>query len=350
MVHTQVNLDSLPDFVKNYAELLSDKVGGQVLSCSDQWFAPCVNLISNVAPIWAEGKYVDTGKWMDGWETRRHNPTYDWCILRLGMSGVIKGFEIDTAFFTGNYPPFASIEAICDDSEPTAKKLEASNEWFEVLAKSNLGPGCKQYFAIDSSKRWTHLRFKIYPDGGVARLRVYGQVSKDWSLVIPGELVDLAAIENGGIVVGCSDMYFGNKNNIIMPGRSVNMGDGWETKRRRGEGYDWLVVKLGASGSVKRVEVDTNWFKGNFPTSCSIDGIYSDSENDVPTGQWSEILPNTALTGHHRHLFQRELKDTDKTLTHIRLNIYPDGGVSRLRIHCAPSQSAQVENIRKINM
>ncbi|GAM24482.1 hypothetical protein SAMD00019534_076570 [Acytostelium subglobosum LB1] len=327
-----------PSFV-HYAEMLSDKVGGQALGCSDQWFAPCVNLISHSNPIWAEGKYVDTGKWMDGWETKRHNNTYDWCILRLGITGIIKGFEVDTAFFTGNYPPFASIEALCDDNEPTFAQLSASEQWSEILPKSNLGPGCKQYFAIESTTRWTHLRLKIYPDGGVARLRVYGLASKDWSLVFPGELVDLAAIESGGVVINCSDMYFGHKNNIIMPGRSVNMGDGWETKRRRGPGYDWLVLKLGAPGNVRRIEVDTNWFKGNFPTSCSIDGAYSTdtSVERVPTNvQWNVVLPNTPLTGHRRHLFQRELKNTDLKLTHIRLNIFPDGGVSRLRVHCVP--------------
>ncbi|EGG22156.1 allantoicase [Cavenderia fasciculata] len=343
MVQTQVDKSKLPSFVKDYPELLSDKVGGQVLGCSDQWFAACVNLIKITPPVWDAEKFVDTGKWMDGWETRRHNPSNDWCILRLGIPGVIKGFEIDTAYFTGNYPPHASIEALCDDHEPTFDKLEKSDKWVEILPKVDLKAGyieqSKQYFATESNtKKVTHLRFKIYPDGGVARLRVYGAVSKDWSLVIPGELVDLAAIENGGLVPLCSDMFYGNANNVIMPGRGINMGDGWETKRRRGPGNDWLIVRLAALGKVRRIEVDTNWFKGNFPTSCSIDATDA-TDPASPDAKWTQILANTPLSAHHRHFFQRELEHCvqDSNYLHIRLNVYPDGGVSRFRIHCIPN-------------
>eukprot|EP01132_Coremiostelium_polycephalum_P004317 gene4317-5403_t len=332
-----------PSFVNDYAELLSDKVGGSVLGCSDQWFAPCVNLIKHTPPVWDAQKFVDTGKWMDGWETRRHNPDHDWAILKLGISGIIKGFEIDTAYFTGNYPPFASIEAICDDSEPTFEQLSNSAKWTEILHKSDLTASNKHFFKCDSTQRWTHLKFHIYPDGGVARLRVFGVVSRDWSLLIPGELVDLAAIENGGVVVDVSDNHYGGKFNIIMPGRAINMGDGWETRRSRGTGdrHDWLIVKLGAIGSVKRIEVDTNWFKGNFPTNCSIEGYLSpsgvESVDLLPSDiKWTEILPKTPCTAHHRHFFQRELTDTTSKFSHIRLKIYPDGGVSRLRIHCHP--------------
>jgi len=339
MAHGNTGEDpNAPQFTKEFAELLSDKVGGAVLGCSDQWFAACVNLIKFAPPIWDAEKFVDTGKWMDGWETKRHNPEYDWCILKLGMTGIIKGFEIDTSYFTGNYPPFASVEAICDDSSPTFKKLSESKDWEEILVKSDLGSSCKNYFECKSEKRFTHLRFKIYPDGGVARLRVYGQVVRDWSLMIKGELVDLAAIENGGIVTLCSDNFYGSKNNIIMPGRSVNMGDGWETKRRRGPGYDWLIVKLGETGVIQRVEVDTNWFKGNFPTSCTIQAIAHNGEmtkEAVDSLKWSEVLPNTPLAGHTRHFFQKELTNNTSKFTHVRLNIFPDGGVSRLRIHCS---------------
>eukprot|EP01113_Clastostelium_recurvatum_P034351 TRINITY_DN4651_c0_g1_i1.p1 TRINITY_DN4651_c0_g1~~TRINITY_DN4651_c0_g1_i1.p1 ORF type:complete len:348 (+),score=89.77 TRINITY_DN4651_c0_g1_i1:46-1089(+) len=333
---------SAPDFVRNCVDLLSSKVGGKVLGCSDQWFAPCDNMIQPSVPIFIPDKYVDTGKWMDGWETRRHNPAFDWAVLKLGIPGYIQGVEIDTAFFTGNYPPNASLEALCAEGDPELGQLLDDGMWTEILAKVDLGPGQQHFFATTvNDKRWTHLRFKIYPDGGVARLRVYGVAHASWGSFLPGELIDLAAIENGGVVVGCSDMYFGNKNNIIMPGRSINMGDGWETKRRRGPGYDWLVAQLGAPGLVKKVEVDTNWFKGNFPTSCSLEVCWDQDAFDkrqLPGADavWRPLLPNTPLRGHQRHFFRAELtpEATHARATHVRLNIFPDGGVSRLRIHC----------------
>ncbi|KAN0016335.1 hypothetical protein ACTFIU_006302 [Dictyostelium citrinum] len=353
MVYANNTVDpNAPFYVSECAELLSDKVGGVVLGCSDQWFAECVNLIKHSAPVWDADKYVDTGKWMDGWETKRHNPDHDWCILKLGIPGVIYGFEIDTAYFTGNYPPHASIEALCDDSDPKFDKLKESKDWQVILNKSDLGSSCKKYYECKSDKRFTHLKFRIYPDGGVARLRVYGKVIKDWTLVIPGELVDLAAIENGGLVTEVSDHFYGNKNNIIMPGRSVNMGDGWETKRRRGPGNDWLTVKLAKEGIVKRIEVDTNWFKGNFPTSCSIDALHSScapDETHLQEYEWTNILPNTPLCGHRRHFFQNELVNNDKPYTHIRLNIFPDGGVSRLRINCLLPDSNNSDNNNSSN-
>ncbi|KYQ89571.1 allantoicase [Tieghemostelium lacteum] len=335
------HLPTPPKFVNEYAELLSDKVGGRVLGCSDQWFAPCVNLIKHSAPIWDAEKFVDTGKWMDGWETKRHNPSFDWCVLKLGIPGTIVGIEIDTSYFTGNYPPYAQLESICVEGEPTLDQLLSDeSRWNVVLQKSNLGSSCKQYFEPTTPvQKTTHLRFKIYPDGGVARLRVYGVAVRDWSLVIPGELVDLAAIENGGLVRDVSDQHYGNKNNIIMPGRSVNMGDGWETKRRRVPGNEWLIVRLGLPGSIKRIEVDTNWFKGNFPTSCSIEAInHADDQNLNDSKDWKPILPNTPLIGHNRHYFQTQLVNNQdaQLYTHVRLQIYPDGGVSRFRVHCKP--------------
>jgi len=213
--------------------------------------------------------------------------------------------------------------------------LKDEGVWEELQTSSPLGPGQQHFLPAQKvGQVWTHLRFKIFPDGGVARLRAYGAVTPPWKDVFPGELIDLAAIEWGGVVVGCSDMYFGNKNNIIMPGRSVDMGDGWETKRRRGPGYDWLVIRLGAPGVVKRIEVDTNWFKGNFPESFSIEITNSPSiELPPPDARWHEILPNTPLRGHERHFFATACPEI---ATHVRLNIFPDGGVSRLRVHCLP--------------
>jgi len=188
-------------------------------------------------------------------------------------------------------------------------------------------------FRIDFPERVTHLRFNIFPDGGVARLRVFGEVVPDWKRLAAAKEIDLAAIEHGGLVVTASDMFFGSRHNLILPGRARNMGDGWETKRRRGPGHDWAVVKLGASGTVHRVEVDTSHFKGNFPESCSLDACHINAAAlaDLSTAPWQELRPRTKLEADRRHTFEEELKPLGP-LTHVRLNIYPDGGVARLRI------------------
>jgi allantoicase len=191
-------------------------------------------------------------------------------------------------------------------------------------------------FPISYNERITHLRFKIFPDGGVARLRVYGEVVPDWDQLKRGGYVDLAAVENGGLVLSCSDMFFGHRHNLIMPGRAANMSDGWETKRRRGPGHDWAIIKLGRAGQIHRVEVDTSHFKGNFPESCSLEACNlpnatAEELTNLSTS-WSSVLARTKLQAHTRHYFDHELQDT-RTASHLRFNIFPDGGVSRLRVY-----------------
>ena len=205
--------------------------------------------------------------------------------------------------------------------------------WKSILAQSSLKLGSQNLFEIRSDESWTHVRLNIFPDGGVARLRIYGVVVPDPAKPKSGELVDLVAIENGGVPLTCSDMFFSSMNNLIMPGRAENMGDGWETKRRRGPGYDWIILKLGLPGTVRKVEVDTNHFKGNYPDMCSIEGCAAAGApmDELTNASWTEILPKTKLQADTRHYFERELLPIDNC-THIRLNIYPDGGVSRLRV------------------
>jgi allantoicase len=209
--------------------------------------------------------------------------------------------------------------------------------WIPILPELPLTGDSQNPFPIESDERYTHLRFKIYPDGGVARLRVYGEVLPDWKRIkrLGGD-IDLAAVENGGLVLACSDMFFGHRHNLIMPGRGVNMSDGWETKRRRGPGHDWVIVKLGATGQVRRVEIDTSHFKGNFPESCSLEACHSadlplESLTDLSVA-WNSILPRTRLQAHTRHFFDEELLDAGPA-SHLRFNIFPDGGVSRLRAY-----------------
>ena len=317
-------------------DLVSEKLGGAVLYANDEFFAPKENLLKPGAPIFIEGKYTDLGKWMDGWETRRRrsprlDEKFDWCIIRLGLVGIIHGVVVDTSFFRGNFPSHCSIEVCALDGQPDVEQL-LSAEWTEILPHSELQGDSHNHFEINYAQRVTHLRLKIYPDGGVARLRVFGEVLPDWeTLRARNSEIDLAAAEHGGMVLKASDMFFGHRHNLIMPGRAQDMSDGWESKRRRGEGYDWCVIKLGTSGTIKRVEVDTLWFKGNYPESCSIEVGNAGETVNLEEIVWQELLPNSKLQAHTRHIFVDELKKSD-AVTHVRFNIFPDGGVSRLRL------------------
>ena len=312
-------------------DLCSERLGAAVLFANDDFFAPKENLLKQPAPIFIEGKYTDLGKWMDGWESRRRRtPGFDWCLVRLGLPGIISGVVVDTSFFRGNYPEQCSLEACDIPGHPDVAQLTSgTTEWREILPVSNLQGDSLNPFTIADERRVTHLRFKIFPDGGVARLRVYGEVLPDWNELrkIGGQL-DLAAVENGGLVLSCSDMFFGHRHNLIMPGRALNMSDGWETKRRRGPGHDWVVIKLGARGEIRRVEVDTSWFKGNFPDSCSLEACNQSGDKQF---DWQPLLPQTSLQAHTRHYFSDELQKPG-VVTHVRFNIFPDGGVSRLRL------------------
>ena len=329
--------------MENFVEqidLASERVGGAVLSANDEFFAPKENLLKLKAPIFIEGKYTDLGKWMDGWETRRRrsprlDESHDWCLVRLGLPGIIQGVVVDTSFFRGNYPSHCLLEACAVEGHPDAGKLlDAATGWTEILPQSKLEGDSQNPFKINFDRRVTHLRFKIYPDGGVARLRVFGVVMPDWNdLRRRQSELDLAAVEHGGIVLTASDMFFGHRHNLIMPGRARDMSDGWETKRRRGEGHDWCVIKLGTAGNIKRVEVDTSHFKGNYPESCSIEASRAEDDSNSEAIIWYELLPNNKLQAHTRHIFVNELKDFSAPVTHVRFNIYPDGGVSRLRLY-----------------
>ncbi|MFN2482372.1 MAG: allantoicase [Pyrinomonadaceae bacterium] len=325
-------------------DLASERLGGAVLYANDDFFAPKENLLKPGAPVWREGLYTDRGKWMDGWESRRRRtPGFDWCVVRLGLPGRVRGVVVDTSYFRGNYPEQCSLEACAVEGQPTVEELtDESNRWAKILARSPLQGDSQNSFDVKGDSRVTHLRFKIYPDGGVARLRVYGEVSPDWSRIIErGGEIDLAAVEHGGLVLACSDMFFGHRHNLIMPGRAADMSDGWETKRRRGPGHDWAVVKLGARArAIKRIEVDTSHFKGNYPDACSLEACDTSEgaagDLDWSSLAWRKVLPRMKLQAHTRHLFEDEIRGAKVTMgaTHLRFRIYPDGGVSRLRVYC----------------
>jgi allantoicase len=327
------------------ADLASARVGGRAIGASDDFFAPKSNLLKPDPPIFIPGKFTARGKWMDGWESRRRRtPGHDWCVIALGIRGRVAGVDVDTRHFTGNHPSHCSIDAIdaIDANRPTGARgaprstvwAAEGAPWIPLLSKVALEGNSQNLFAISSDRPWTHLRLNIFPDGGVARLRVYGTAAVDWTRLARAKTpVDLASILNGGLVVGASDMHFGARGNLIMPGRARNMGDGWETRRRRGPGYDWAIVRLGTAGLVTHVEIDTNHFKGNYPESASLEGCLASSGADtLAEADWRELIRRTPLRPHHRHKFARELASIGP-VSHVRLNIFPDGGVSRLRVH-----------------
>ena len=339
----------MSDFT-DLVDLASQKFGATVLYANDDFFASKDNLLKPEKAIFLDGKYTDRGKWMDGWESRRRRtPGHDFCLIRLGAPGVLSGVVVDTAFFKGNYPQACSIDACTVEGQPSPEDLmSGAAQWIEVLPKVNLLGDTANKFAIASESRFTHLRLNIYPDGGVARLRVHGEVVADRRFLGPVGLaqeIDLAAIENGGVVVACNDMFFGSRHNLIMPGRAVNMGDGWETKRSRKEAPDWCIVKLAARGHITRIEVDTNHFKGNYPESFALESCNSVGDNIESLarddGAWMPLVLRTKLQPHARHFYEHEIA-VHSEATHVRMRIFPDGGISRLRLWGVPTADGRI--------
>jgi allantoicase len=314
-------------------DLASERLGGRALAANDDFFAPKENLLRREAPVFIPDKYTDRGKWMDGWESRRRRtPGHDWCIVRLGAPGVLKSIFVDTAFFRGNFPSHCSLDACAMSADASVDELSSDRtQWITVLPKSELRGDTQNLFATDDPRRFTHLRLNIYPDGGVARLRVMGKVLPDWRRIFDsGGEIDLVSIVNGGHVLDTSDRFFGEPHNMLMPDRAPNMGDGWETKRRRGPGHDWSIVQLGVEGTVRRIEIDTAHFKGNYPDSCSVEIRQERSE-------WMTLLPQVKLQPDHLHIYEGDRAPASQ----VRLNIYPDGGVSRFRVFGEPTQTGR---------
>ncbi|KAK5879554.1 hypothetical protein CesoFtcFv8_022657 [Champsocephalus esox] len=359
----------------------------QVIFATDEWFAPAANLLKREQPVFVASAFTEFGKWMDGWETRRkRTPGHDWCIVALGVPGLIHGFDVDTSFFTGNHSPHVSIQAACLDTPPTfslkgdrtgmaasdtqltaVAKLH-SEAWPELLKEAELQPGfshcCNNYYSVSVTQRVTHLRLNMHPDGGISRLRVYGVGQRDWSDISPNQDVDLLALTNGGVCLGYSDAHFGHPRNMIGLGRGLNMADGWETARRldrpkhleedehgvlRVPGWEWAVFRLGHPGVIRSVELDTDHFKGNFPDSCSVEVCSLTAGEEAQSrstgwhsGEWQILLPPKKLRADHHHVFHEASLCLRPPVSHVRLVIRPDGGVSRLRLigRLAPTSPA----------
>jgi allantoicase len=279
-------------------DLAGERVGGCVLAASDEFFAEKENLIKAADPVFIADRYTDRGKWMDGWETRRRRvPGHDWALVRLGIHGVIHGVVVDTRFFTGNYPEQMSLEA-CTASPDTG--IRELTDWIEIIPQSSLRGDTLHNFEVSHNQRFSHVRLNIFPDGGVARLRVHGVASPDWQRF--GREINLAAAECGATVGGSTDRHYGHPENLILPGPARSMSDGWETRRRRGPGHDWVTLRLATEGIVDRVEVDTLHFKGNYPDACSLEASLTGEE-----GSWTEVLGKCKLQAHTQHAFEQEL-------------------------------------------
>ncbi|WP_308912092.1 allantoicase [Acinetobacter schindleri] len=319
----------IPAQLQQLTNLADERIGAKVLQCSDDFFAEAQRMLQFTAPIFVEDKFDDHGKWMDGWETRRkRHAGYDWAIVKLGVAGKISALDIDTTFFSGNYPASAAVEA-CYAPDQNLEQVE----WHQILPNSILGPSQHHIFQIASENTYTHLRLNIYPDGGVARLRVYGEVQIQ--LKDSNETLDLLALENGGRVIAYSDAHFGHPRNLINPGRGINMGDGWETKRRRAPGFDWCILALSQAGKIEKIDIDTAHFKGNYPAEVSIQAVYIEDATDpqlIPQSMfWPFLLEAQPMQMDHVHSFINEILAHEK-ISHIRVNMIPDGGISRIRL------------------
>jgi len=322
----------LPAFAKNALNLASPKLKAKVIYASDDFFAPKERLLMDEDPVYIADKYDDHGKWMDGWESRRRRDGgTDYCIVRLGARGTIKGVDIDTRHFTGNHPPAASIDGVLSENDP-----DENTKWTEILPLTAIAANSHNFIEIASEERFDVLRLNIHPDGGIARFRVYGEPLCEWKRHDPKGVHELSAITNGGRIIGYNDAHYGNPWLILAPSRGINMGDGWETRRRREPGNDWIVVRLGAPGVVERIEVDTAHFKGNFPDRCSVQAALNvpDDSGDLLTNNcnWAILLGEQKLGMDQIHSFEGGAINQMGPVTHVRLNIIPDGGISRFRV------------------
>jgi allantoicase len=322
---------ALPAFARSSVNLADPRLGAKALFATDEFFAAKERMLDPAPAVFVPGKYDENGKWMDGWESRRkRGEGHDHCVVRLGRPGRIAGLDIDTSHFTGNYPPAASLDACRCAGDP-----DAQTAWTPLVPAQNLAGNSHHFVAVADDRVWSHVRLNIYPDGGVARLRVYGRIHRDWSAAERGQTIDLVALENGGRSIACSDQHYGTPWNLLAPGRGVNMGDGWETRRRREPGNDWAILALGHRGVIQRIEIDTAHFKGNYPDRCAIlaaDVTGGTDESLVTQSMfWRTLLPEHKLEMDRQHVVDGGLVDLGP-VTHVRVNIIPDGGLSRVRL------------------
>ena len=314
------DLAALPD-------LASRRLGGSVMYATDELFAAKENLIRPEAPVFAAGEFGAKGKIYDGWESqRRREPGNDHAIIRLGVPGIVHGVAVDTSFFRGNYPPQVSVEAVSADGYPSAAEL-SQLDWRPLVQRSPVTGDAGNWYPVEAPRHCTHVRLSIYPDGGVARCRVHGQPLPDPRFLTG--TIDLVAIESGGQLTGCSNAFYSSAWNLIMPGRPASMADGWENSRRRDGGFDYAAFALAAAGVVRQVVIDTSYFVGNAPGSARLLAAARRPSDASSAADWAELLPGLKLVPDTR---QRFLVERAEPVTDVRLEVFPDGGLARLRV------------------
>jgi allantoicase len=315
-----------PDFAA-LPDLVSRRLGGSVVYATDELFAARENLIKPEPPVFAAGEFGTKGKVYDGWESRRRRePGNDHAIIRLGVAGIVHGVDVDTSFFRGNFPPHVSVEAVSVDGYPSAAEL-GQLDWRPLVGRASIAGDAHNWHPAATPRHCTHVRLSMYPDGGVARCRVHGQPVPDPRFLTG--TIDLAAIDNGGQLLECSDAFYGSAWNLIMPGRPASMADGWENARRRDGGFDHATLGLAAAGVVRQVEIDTSYFVGNAPASARLLAAVLRPSDPLSSVRWTELLPAVGLQPDTRHRF---LIEPGALATHVRLEVLPDGGVGRLRV------------------
>ena len=310
--------------------LADARIGSKIIFKSDDFFAAAHRILNTDAPVFKDKLFDKHGKWMDGWETkRRRSKGFDYLILKLGKPGKIFDIDIDTTHFNGNQPTHASLEGCLSKKKPNKK-----TKWISLLGKKKLGPNRNHSFKSKNKSVFNYIRLNIFPDGGVARLRLYGKIEMEKNF-LSNKTINLTSVLNGASIIGCNNEHFGRAENIIAPGKGKNMGDGWETRRSRGKNFDWLIIKFGKPGLIKKLEIDTHHFKGNYPDTCSIQtaNITKDLSNKSIVNNsknWKFILNKSKLSAHKKHIFKKFLIKRSKE-NYLRINIYPDGGISRIR-------------------
>jgi allantoicase len=312
--------------------LADSTLGARAVYATDEFFAPKERMLEPTEPVARPNTYDQEGQWMDGWETRRRRDDgHDACVITLAYPGAIHFVDLDTRHFTGNFPPRASIDATTHPDP-----LDGHAEWVGILPVSALTGDAHNLFGVTDRTPWRHLRLNILPDGGIARFRVYGEVGVDWASFTAEDTIDLFAIENGGRAIACNDQHYGNIHNLNRPGRGKDMGDGWETRRRREPGFDWVILQLGHRGIITRIEIDTAHFKGNYPDRVSVQAaLITETPADAlpeKSMDWPSLLPPQAMSPDAQHSFEAEVSGLGP-VSHVRVNLHPDGGLSRVRLY-----------------
>ena len=313
----------------NLIDLALIRNGAEIISFSNDFLGQAENLLKSEPINYDENLYDENGKIYDGWGSKRSRniDNEDWVIIKLGNIGKINLINIDTTFFSNNSPMFVSLEGVLLDKEEIFE--EDNIKWQTILKPVNVQPDKQNIFFIEENKSINYVRLRIYPDGGISRLRLFGVPD----LIESEESLDYASIINGGKVILSSDTYYGHMNNLIKPHVPLNSNDGWGTMRRRNDGNDWIIVKLGKTINLEEILINTQHFIGNFPEFCKVESLNDIKLTDLEvfkTKKWQLLRDDYKMFAGHEHRITK-FEHNDQ-VSHIKISIYPDGGISRVKI------------------